>query len=533
MKRNSQYQPGFSAYRNVLVALARTAQGDETRWELLRRPFHSLFGHYRKYYPDEFLLRVGLNYCEATKDSELARTLVLRSVNRHAPRNRTRPVGSEEFSDFTIESSRYFNVTSWNTTQTNEDEQYDSGLGGSKTIATSPSDFEASVVSGTYSPEPLDSSDCLDDAESQREQLEYSALDSPGVLEVPDDDPSDLSSVEPSGMRKSGFSVTPVADENNNQQTTFSTEGTPNGETALLQSSPPFSFKVFQKALKVCLAADDLQRSRDILDSYSRMRDVYPKGIESDIWSFVVRGFAALGHNPQAIKGLFDNMKRKELSISEETYGAVIHSLATGKRNDEASALFDELKTASRESGISPGVSCYNSMILSQINSKDWSQVLSTYDEMKAEGLRPNSATTQGLLIASYRVGGVDRARSTMEETLATEVLVSRENCRLALKLLMPDILEGNKSASVTVIQGYLRSIGDSNEPLRSSCLNLLRSIRQADIEQNRLPTRNAPEEVLSRRREEAWKAALRDILDLDQTRRNQTTTKEELNSCI
>lgn len=513
MRKDSPYKPGFSAYRNVLVALSRTTKDDATRWELLRRPFHALVGHYRKFYPDELLLRIGLNYCEATKDSELAKTLVTRSVQKHAPRNGVTKI--QGLNSLSVERSRFLDDYDWKDAQGSEAEIQDKSLGSMK--ATESMDpMEARVVAG---PTPVVES--LGSVQNDRDE---SAIRVAALHGDPNDSTGALSAFSDPDE---GDPAEPVASASKDSI------GAQGEETQLFQiDAPPFSYKVFQKALKVCLNADDLQGSRDILHSYSRMRHLYPKGIESDIWGFVVRGFAFLGHSPDSVKSLLDDMKHKNLNINEETYGAVLHSFATGKRHKEATEFFNTLRMAPDDSSMAPGVNCYNAMILSHISRKDWNEVLNTYQEMSASGLSPNSATTQGVMIASFRLGGAEQARQTLEEALEAKVGIGGENCLLAIKLLMPDILEGNSSASVQSIQGYLRRIGDADELLRSACLNLLRSIRRADTEQRRLPTKRAPEEVLCRRREEAWHATLRDILDLDWMRRKQTAQQSvELNS--
>jgi PPR repeat len=490
------YEPGFKAWRNMIVALSRTTKADPTRWELLRRPFHALFERNQRFYPDEFLLRVGLAYCEATGDAKMARDLVVRSADHHFSASGREPgfVSGDEnqkslWNAEEDDSEFVFSLDKANNEKTSTDWQgsADDEASSSKTVKRLNDDTTANAVDlaivegacndkvgqfGPLSP-PKDCSIILE-----------SFSDDPGVMD------GEVTSPE------AGFS-----------------EGRSN--EVLRHNSPPFSYKVFQKAIKICVAADDVENARSILDAFGKMQNVYPKHIESETWGFALCGFAGLPHGSDFVKDLFELMKSKGFKIEEEVFGAVLHSIAVGNQPEEATRLFQEMK--SRE-GLQPALSCYNAIILSSIRSKAFGDVLNLYDEMKVAHVMPNDTTTQAVVIAAFRLGGREHVRQVLRETLAGRVVVSGENCQLALKILVPDIVKG--TASVTDIQRRLRNLGLENESLRPACLDLLRSFRQADTEQRRVPTTNAPLEVIVKRREQAWQATLKHILQMDQTRR-------------
>ena len=328
---------------------------------------------------------------------------------------------------------------------------------------------------------------------------------------------SDLTFVQADDT-KACIETQPEVDESSELQVTddgtFPTRGEAIAEKTAY-SSAPFSYRVFQKAIEICLAAEDFRGGRDVLEALVRLKNVYPKEIQSEIWSFALTGFARFTHS-ESVKELFEAMKNEGMTISEESYGAVMHSLATANQPDEVSQMFQELREGKLDAGVAPGISCYNALILSYLNKREWHAVLTTYEDLKSAGVVPDSATIQGLLISSYRKGDSAQVRGIIEELVAMDVVISQENCHLALKMLLPEIAEGKRSISVDTIQQRLRELGSNNDCLRPASLKLLRSFRQADIEQRRLPTKNTPIDMLSKRREEAWQTTLRDILEIE-----------------
>ena len=473
MDNRGKYDPGFPIWRNIIVALSRTTAMDPTRYELLRQPFHLLFNQHSKFYPDNHLLRLGVEYCIATNDADLARTLIVRAADHHAPP--------------------------------------DDGNSNLK-MSTQPPTLEAMFADFNSSrPTPT----------AEQEILPGFTMDSSGFLNdlniIKNDEEAGESSNrdQQESVEEDSAVLTPA------HANLYIVSDAASDERDVIGSrrGAPFSFKIFQNAIKVCLAANDLESCQAILSAFEKLRDMYPQNIQADIWSYALQGFAGRAHDEDAVKTMFSSMQEKEIAISEESCGAILHSLAVGGRPEEVSDLFLSLQLKSSENGsVAPGLSCYNAVMLSHLNSKAWEKALSAYEEMSSAGITANDKTTQALLIASYRLGGSVRVRQLVRDILSTEVVISKENCHLALKMLIPNLLKGTRGKyTVDDIQEKLRDLGDKDDTLRSVCLNLLRSFRQADTEQNRLPTKNAPLELLVKRRQEAWQNTLRDILEVAQ----------------
>ena len=450
--------------------MSRTTDIDPNRWKLLQRPFRTLFDQYKYFYPDEFLLRIGLKYCEATIDSKLARDLIMRLSERHM-KNEMNTEKQTSFAD----GSFSMNDASWEYPElfsTNDEGLNNMQFQSSAELDESDTLFDAKAEFSEFS----DSFDTLD--ADQREPIE-----------------GDLGGEQTLGV-----------------QTVESTD-----KKIEPYTPAPFSFKIFQQAIKIGLAAGDVSACKDILDILKGVEHLFPKDIQSEIWTFSLKGLAMISRNPDILTDTFDHMRRHEMKLSEETYGAMIHGLAVAKRPDEAIELLEGMESDSFGDGIKPGLSCYNAIMISHINEKSWREVIDVYDRMIKENVKPNSATTQGLLIAAYRIGGRERVQEMVGDLLANDVVISQENCQLAMKIMVPDVIKGTES-KITEIQNHLRDLGTKNELLKSASFNLLRSIRQAEIEQNRKPSKQVPLDNILRRREEAWEGALKDVLELAQT---------------
>ncbi|CAB9516396.1 expressed unknown protein [Seminavis robusta] len=489
-KNRFRYEPSFKSWQNIIVALSRTTRADPTRWELLRRPFHALFQQNQSFYPGETLLRIGLDYCDATGDSKLARDLIVRSVDHHVRSNQTMPASPWGYSN-SHEISNQDSLEQETLESLNNPPVYNNEES-STPLQTQNVQFAGDVFHSEYTDTNLHGS---------FETSWFTTQNEFGTMELDTVDET----------------MTPEATATIDSDVPCHDSGTAQ------QVAPPLPFKAFTKSLRVCITAGDVTNARSILEAFGRLPSVYPKDIESEVWGSALRGFSSLALDSSLVNEIFVQMKQKGLKIDEEAYAAVLHCYAVGNQPEEAMKLFQEMKLGMFHDEVQPGLSCYNSMILACVKAKDYGKVMELYEELKASETATNDATTQGVVIAARRMGGKEKARLVLQEALSASTVVSRNNCHVALKILMPDLLSGRAfrgSADVAHVQEMLRELGLENEMLRPACLDLMRSCRQADIEQRRTPTKHVSASDLASRRNAAWKEALEDILQLDEVRR-------------
>lgn len=149
------------------------------------------------------------------------------------------------------------------------------------------------------------------------------------------------------------------------------------------------------------------------------------------------------------------------------------------------------------------GTSCFNALVLSYVRSEQWESALALYEEMESLGVPLDSSTVQGFLLASYRSGGKGSVISTIEDLLRADTAMGAPSFDLALKMLAPkDVVESTDRRQT------LRAMGEEIPTLRSSTLNLIRSIRIAEVEDRRNPNPNLEMDDIAARRSKAWKDA-------------------------
>lgn len=196
---------------------------------------------------------------------------------------------------------------------------------------------------------------------------------------------------------------------------------------------------------------------------------------------------------------------------SEEAYGAVIHSLAVAKKTEEACELFASMDAGRFGDDVSPGVTCYSARMLAHVEAHEWEEALACHAERKAAGLPWSSASFQDVLLASYRLGHRAKALETIEEALASGVKVDHGCCDLSLQILLGDVL---KARSIEQARHQLRKIGEENQDLKKTSLNLSRSLRTAEVEEKRQPTNGLKQNEIASRRDRAWHNALQHLVE-------------------
>jgi len=81
------YNPRFSVWRELIVAAAKEAHEDESRWSLVAKTFECLAWSVPGYYPDHILLKHGLDASKILENPVLASDILWRSVENNRPKN--------------------------------------------------------------------------------------------------------------------------------------------------------------------------------------------------------------------------------------------------------------------------------------------------------------------------------------------------------------------------------------------------------------------------------------------------------------
>lgn len=189
----------------------------------------------------------------------------------------------------------------------------------------------------------------------------------------------------------------------------------------------------------------------------------------------------------------------------------MIHSLAVNKKTKEAIELFESIHSGSVGDDITPGVTCYNARMLAHVEAHEWDKALACHSERKEAGIPWTAASFKDVLLASYRLGNKEKALEVVEEGLESEMSMDYGCCVMSLQILLGDVL---KSSNIEQARQRLREIGEENHDLRNPSLNLIRSLRAAEVEEKREPTKGLKQDEIAARRDAAWNEALKHLVE-------------------
>ena len=183
---------------------------------------------------------------------------------------------------------------------------------------------------------------------------------------------------------------------------------------------------------------------------------------------------------------------------------------ATG-RYTEMEELFQSMQLGT-EDGIDPRISSYDAILSARIQEKSWDDVFSLYDEMKAKDIRPSSYTVKGLIIANEQKDGRKAVSSALESLLLSTAQFDESTFRISSEILFQDVDENLDDFRKTV-----REIGEANQDLRDASLDLVRSIRFAEIESGRPKIVHDLTNGTKHSGEDAWRSATSKLLIFSQ----------------
>lgn len=167
---------------------------------------------------------------------------------------------------------------------------------------------------------------------------------------------------------------------------------------------------------------------------------------------------------------------------------------------------------ADDNSSINVGAYTYGAVILSYVTKADWEMALSVHDDMVTRGVVPDSTTTYGLLLSAFKVGGPTRAHRYLERLLGLGVVPGKATCTLALRLLIPGL---SRCSSTETMRLQLRDMIENRDKIfnEEDLLDLLRSLRVAEVEEGRKPTVTMSTAKLETRQQQAWRLVLETLL--------------------
>lgn len=201
------------------------------------------------------------------------------------------------------------------------------------------------------------------------------------------------------------------------------------------------------------------------------------------------------------------------LLYRDDTYGSLLYAHGVANQLENARTLLYSLESG--EMGIRPGSICYDGYILGCIRSKAWDDVAAAFRSMQKTQVQPSPAACHGILLASLRRGGRLEAKLCLEALRAAGAPLRGEGMILAFKAMLRDSGKINESiGTISGIRNYLRATVESDPSIKtSSCVELIRTLRIAELEDQREETRGLSMQAILSRQDVAWQGVFQSLI--------------------
>jgi len=278
----------------------------------------------------------------------------------------------------------------------------------------------------------------------------------------------------------------------------------------IIMRSAKVPFRTLKNSLKICLKTSDAKSAKSIRESLDEIGDPYPVGAKSELYSLVLMCHAKINDAENAKRDLH-LMIKNNMKPSEELYSEVLRTMAAAGRYQEMEELFQSMQMG-QEDGIKPRVSSYDAIIFARIKEKSFDGVISLYEQMRAEGIIPSSRTVKGFIVANDQKGGRESVLSALESLLLCNAQFDESAFRLASETLFKGV-----NQNLDDFRKNIREIGECNKNLRVFSLDLVRSIRFAEIESSRPKISHESRYERKHSGENAWRLATSHLLVFEQ----------------
>jgi len=149
---------------------------------------------------------------------------------------------------------------------------------------------------------------------------------------------------------------------------------------------------------------------------------------------------------------------------------------------------------------------------------------VSTFSEMKSADIQPLPTSSDYLVKAAEDMGGREQVLEVVEELIMSGTSLTMEGYVRATKALLPDVFdEDSEAATLSDLRNKLRDSitahqhqddQEEDHELKERKLNLVKALRQAEIEEMREASQHISELQVDERRKEAWKRVLTQLVD-------------------
>ena len=269
---------------------------------------------------------------------------------------------------------------------------------------------------------------------------------------------------------------------------------------------------VFRKALEIAKQNKDFESMVSIFKSFGEVAYEYPSNARSDCFGLMVRGYILRGRIEKS-QELLLSMVEEGLQTSDGLFGEVLQGLVVAGKPHDAHTMFNDMKNP-QTSLPAPGVSCYNAIIMSHIQGREWEKVISTFKDMRPSGIAPNAESVQGYLLAQVGRNGKLCAASVINDLLKEEMPMDEDVFLFVSRLLLP----GLGGSTTDEIRRKAREMGECQPPLRTFCLKIVTTARSAQDQDKKAKAKLTSDSNQTRQSSSNrfWNIAVSSLLELN-----------------
>ena len=144
-----------------------------------------------------------------------------------------------------------------------------------------------------------------------------------------------------------------------------------------------------------------------------------------------------------------------------------------------------------------------------------WETIIKLNDKMIDAGIRPNSTSFQGVILACNRLGGREPALKAVKNALKADTPMNSDAFKLCSKVLLPEIfVDGNLDET----RAQLRQMIKQQPSFTEDIMELNRSLRRAQLEDRRQPSKMKGSIHINQEREHLWRQVLKNVVRLSQS---------------
>jgi hypothetical protein len=214
----------------------------------------------------------------------------------------------------------------------------------------------------------------------------------------------------------------------------------------------------------------------------------------------------------------------KKLNINchcrDECYACLVEAVGVTGDVNKVEQLLHTI-TSKEVHKASVGMMSYETFLRICIDAQAWDKAIRGYLDMEMAGVKASKSANYYYVLATLRVGSKSEAIQVLKKFIDGEHQLGDEIYMVALRLFFPALVRENQSlhSCVQAIRMHIiqrLELLDKSSSVYNDRINLIRALQLANDEQIREPNIALSLDDIELKRQQAWRAALVNLLSTD-----------------